>query len=84
MEKEIVTKTDQKIVVSLQVKNGTNVYTFTMPYQSPLQEAYDALQAMISDLMDMSERAKKIQEENKKKEEESAIEESATEESTTE
>lgn len=50
-------KTSQKLAVSFEVKKGDNVYTFTMPYQCPLGEAYDAAYEVLSDIVDMSQRA---------------------------
>jgi len=50
-------KTAQKLNVSFEVKKGDNVYTFIMPYQCPLGEAYDAAYLVLADIVDMSQRA---------------------------
>lgn len=70
MENAKAPKTAQKLSVSFEVKTGDNTYTFTMPYQCPLGEAYDAAYKVLADIVDMSQRAfEKAKQEEEKKEE---------------
>ena len=57
MDTQKASKTDQKLVISFEVKKGENIYTFSMPYQCPLGEAYDAAYEVLADLVQMSQRA---------------------------
>ena len=62
-------KADQKLNISFEVKKGNNIYTFLMPYQCPLGEAYDAIYEVLSDVVDMSKRAYEQAKREEKKEE---------------
>lgn len=72
MDKKISSKTAQKLMVTFEVKKGDNIYSFAMPYNCPLQEAYDSTREVMLDLIQMADNA--AEQAKKQKEEAESVE----------